>query len=171
MGKKYDWANMKREIENYVNKCQSCQANKTLGPRPREPMKITTTARNLFKRCALDTVGPTTVTHKGNRYILTFQDDLAKFVVAEPIPTQDAEIVAREFVHNIALKCVIPEVVLTDQGSNFLNQLFQNTIKLLRIKRIHITAFQPNLTVGSRGVRGPLSIISDITSQKTKGTG
>lgn len=78
--------------------------NKTLGPRPREPMETTTTVRKPFKRRALDIVGPTTLTNKGNRYILTLQYDVTKFVVAEPIPTQDAEIVAREFVHNIALK-------------------------------------------------------------------
>jgi len=99
------------------------------------------------------------------------QYDLTKFVVAEPIPTQDAEIVARGFVHNITLKFGIPEVVLTDQGSNFLSELFQNTCKLLRIKRTHITAFHLNLTVGSRGVTGSLLNISNITTQKTYGTG
>jgi hypothetical protein len=131
IGEKYEWLNIQRDKESYLNKCQSCQVNKTSGSRPRVPMEITTTARNPFKRCALDIVGPTTVTNKGNRYILTLQDDLTKFVVAEPIPTQDAKIIAREFVHNIALKFGIPEVVLTDHGSNILSELFQNTCKLL----------------------------------------
>ena len=91
---------------------------------------------------------------KGNRYILTFQDDLTKFVVAEPIPMQGAETAARAFVRNIVLKFGIPEVVLTDQGSNFLSQLFQNTCKLLRIKRIHTTAFHPESNGGiERGHR------------------
>lgn len=116
-------------------------------------------------------MGATKVPNKGNRYILTFQDDLTKFVVAEPIPTQDAEIVAREFVHNIVLKFGISAVVVTDQGSDILSELFQNTRKSLRIQRIHVTAFHPNLTVESRGVTEFLSTISDITSQKTKGTG
>jgi hypothetical protein len=43
--KKYEWPNMKRDIENYVKKCRSCQINKTLGLRHRAPMEITTTAR------------------------------------------------------------------------------------------------------------------------------
>jgi len=101
----------------------------------------------------MDIVGPTTVTNKGNRYILTFQDDLTKFVVAEPIPMQDAETVAREFVRNIVLKFGIPEILLTDQGSNFLSQLFQNTCKLLRIKRIHTTAFHLESNGIERGHR------------------
>ena len=40
--KRYNCTNMKREIEGYVKKCQSCQVNKTLGHRKRVPMEITT---------------------------------------------------------------------------------------------------------------------------------
>jgi transposase InsO family protein len=152
--RKYEWPNMKRDIENYIKKCQRCQANKTLGPRYKASMEITTTARKPFERCALDIVGPATVTNKGNWYILTFQDDLTKFVVAEPIPTQEAETVARVFVRNIVLKFGLPELVLTDQGSNFLSELFENTCKLLRIKRVHTTAFHPESNGGlERGHR------------------
>jgi hypothetical protein len=89
--RKYEWSNMKRDIENYVKKCQSCQVNKTLGPQYKAPTEITTTARKPSKQCALDIVDPTS--DEGNWYILKFQD-LTKFVVAEPIPTQDAETVA-----------------------------------------------------------------------------
>ena len=90
-------------------------------------MEITTAARKPFAKCALGTVGATKLTNEGNRYILTFQDALKKFVVPEPIPKQDVEIVAWEFVHNIFLKFGMPAVVLTDQGSNILSELFQNT--------------------------------------------
>ena len=165
--KKYEWPNMKRDIENYVKKCKSCQINKTLGPQHRAPMEITTTARKPFERCAMDIVGPTTVTNKGNRYILMFQDDLTKFVVAEPIPMQDAETVAQEFVRNVVLKFGIPEVVLTDQGSNFLSELFLNTCKLLRIKRIHTAAFHPESNGGiERGHRVLLEYLRHYVTEE-----
>ena len=51
---RYEWANMRREIEDYVKKCQSCQVNKSLKPRKKAPMEITTTADNPFDRCSLD---------------------------------------------------------------------------------------------------------------------
>ena len=134
---------MKREIEKYVRRCMSCQTNKSLGPRSRAPKEITTTARRTFERCALNIVGPAGVTNKGNRYILTFQDDLTKFMADIPIPTQDAETIAREFVLNIVLKYGIPEVILTGQGTNFLGELFTSVCKLLQIKKIQTTAFHP----------------------------
>jgi hypothetical protein len=93
-------------------------------------------------------VGPTDVTNKGNKYILTFQDDLTKFMVAIPIPAQDAETGAREFVQNVVLKYGIPEVVLTDQGANFLSELFANVCKLLQIKKVQTTAFHPESNGG-----------------------
>jgi hypothetical protein len=141
--KRYSWPNMKREIEGYVKKCQSCQMNKTLGPRKKAPMEITTTARGLFEKCAVDIVGTTTETNKGHKYILTFQDDLTKFVIAEPIQAQEADTVARGFVRNIILKFGTPEVILSDQGSNFLSELFTDTCKLLPIKKPSTTAFHP----------------------------
>ena len=88
-----------------------------MGPRKKAPMEITTTARRPFERCAIEIVGPTTETRKENMYVLTFQDDQTKFVVAEPIRAQDADTVAREFVRNIVLKFGAPELALSDQGS------------------------------------------------------
>jgi hypothetical protein len=54
-------------------------------------MEITTTAQRPFEKCFLDIVGPLPVTLEGNKYILTFQDDLRKYVVAVPIEKQDAK--------------------------------------------------------------------------------
>jgi hypothetical protein len=82
---------MRHEIEDYVKKCKCCQVNKLLGPRNKVPMEITTTANHPFDKCCLDIVGPLPETEKGNKYILTFQDDLSKLVTTIPIPQPDAK--------------------------------------------------------------------------------
>jgi hypothetical protein len=84
-------------------------------------------------------VGPLTETQAGNKYILTFQDELSKFLVAIPIHKQDSETVAREFVTHIIMKLGTPAKILTDQGSNFLSEVFKNTCKMLRIKKLQTT--------------------------------
>ena len=127
---------MREEVEDYVNRCAKCQLNKTLRPRGKAPMEITTTAKQPFERCALDIVGPLTETALGNKYILTFQDDLNKYVVAVPVPQQDAETTARAFVLNIVLKFGAPAQILTDQGPNFLSNLFRSVCKLLRPRTV-----------------------------------
>ena len=51
--------------------------------------------------------------------------------------------VAKVFVEEIVLKFGIPQIILTDQGSNFLSDLFANVCELLRIKRVKTTAYHP----------------------------
>lgn len=82
------------------------------------------------------------------KYILTFQDDLSKFVIAVRIPQQNAETVAREIVLNIILKMGTPKQILTDQGADFLSDLFKNTCKLLKIKKLQTTPFRPESNGG-----------------------
>ena len=99
----YTWPKMRREEEDYVKQCRSCQINKILTPKHKAPMEITTTAECPYEKCYLDVVGPLLVTLEGNKYILTFQDDFSKYVVAVPIEKQDTEMVARAFVEKIVL--------------------------------------------------------------------
>ena len=49
----------------------------------------------------MDIVGPLTQKCEGNKYLLTFQDELSKYTLAVPIPQQDASTVARFFVEQI----------------------------------------------------------------------
>jgi hypothetical protein len=135
-------------VEEYVKKREGSQINKTLGPKGNAPMEIKSTAEHPFERCALDIVGLLTETTSRNKYILTFQDDLSKFLVAVPVPQQDAETVARAFVLNIVLRFGAPGQILTDQGSNFRSDLFKSTCKMLKIRKIQTTAFHPESNVG-----------------------
>ena len=58
------------------------------------PMEITSTATHLFDKCNLEIVGPLPLSTAGSKYILTFQDDLSKYIMATPISQQDATKVA-----------------------------------------------------------------------------
>jgi len=84
-------------------------------------MQVTMMAGSPFEKCYLDVVGPLPVTLQGNKYILTFQENLSKCVVAVPIEKQDAETVARAFVEKIVLLYGTPQILQTDQGANFMS--------------------------------------------------
>lgn len=139
----HDWEGMKKDIEDYIRQCESCQKNKITQHKTRLPLVLTTTPDSVFEKVCLDIVGPLPVTTHTNKYILTFQDELSKYTVAIPIEQQDANTVAQAFVEHIILKFGIPQIVLTDQGSNFMSDIFKHTCKLLRIKKINTTAYHP----------------------------
>jgi transposase InsO family protein len=137
------WPGMKQEIEDYIRQCDVCQKNKITQRKTKLPLQITDTPDSVWQKCSMDIVGPLTQTCEGNKYLLTFQDQLSKYTLAVPIPQQDASTVAKVFVEQIILKFGIPQTLLTDQGSNFLSELFANTCKLLRVKRIKTSSYHP----------------------------
>lgn len=142
MKKYYQWPNMIKEITEYIKNCASCQRYK-FSKIYKAALTITTTASVSFERCFLDIVGPLPMTEEGNKYILTFQDDLSKFSEAFPIPNQEAKTVARYFVQEIVCRHGISKEILTDQGTNFLSKLFKNVCRLLKIKNIQTSAYRP----------------------------
>ena len=62
-------------------------------------------------------------------------------MVATPISQQDAETVARVFVSHVVLKYGTPSIMQTDQGADFVSEVFKNTCKSLKIKKIQSTSF------------------------------
>ena len=76
------------------------------------------------------------MTAAGNKYLLTFQDNLTKFGKGMPIPNQEAATIAKELMTKIILEYGILQIILTDQGTNFTSELFKNVCKLLKINKI-----------------------------------
>jgi transposase InsO family protein len=54
----------------------------------------------------------------------------------------------RDFVAKIVLNYGTPRTVQTDQDANYMSEVFRNTCKILKIKKIQSTAFRPE-TQGS----------------------
>jgi len=136
----HNWRGITRDVEEYVSKSEYYQKNK-LSRKTKMPLIITDTLTRPFEKCALDIVGPLTVTTNGNKYILTFQDSLTKLSKAILLANQETVTVAKEFVTKIMFEHGMPEKILTDQSTNFTNEMFKNTCKLLKIEKIQISAY------------------------------
>lgn len=139
----YQWDTMKKDIKEFIKKCESCQKNKINRKKNIKPMEITSTSTKAFQKIALDIVGPLPLSENGNKYILTLQDDLTKFSQAYPLPKHDAETIADCFVRNFICKFGIPEILLTDQGADFTSNLIKEISKLFKIKKINTSAYHP----------------------------
>jgi hypothetical protein len=64
-------------------------------------MEITDTLYATFDKISMDCMGPLPLTEKGNKYILSCQDQLSKYLIAIPIPNQEAETIAGALVDNV----------------------------------------------------------------------
>jgi len=77
-------------------------------------LEITDISKKPFEKCILDIVDPLTITTEGNKYILTFQDNLTKFSKAMLLPNQETAIVAKIFVTKIVMEHEIPKKIFTN---------------------------------------------------------
>ena len=104
-------------------------------------MVITDTPTPDFEKISMDIVGPLPETKCGNLYILTIQDNFTKYSLAIPLPNHQAGTIADAFVKKIICIFGSPKGVLTDQGRDFLSNLFKKSAKRFRIKKFRTIAF------------------------------
>jgi len=100
----------------------------------RMPLVITDTPSTVFEKCSINIVGPFSPSESQYRYILTVQDELSKFLIAIPLEDQTSEQVARAFVDHVVLIHGVPQIILSDCGSQFLSNTFKSVCKLLGVK-------------------------------------
>lgn len=143
----YVWRNMKNSIADFVKACELCKRNKII-THTREKLIITTTPSKPFEVVSIDTVGPLPRSNHNNRYALTLQCDLTKYVVLIPLETKEANSIARALVDNFILKHGNFLELKSDQGTEFKNEVLDQICKLLQIKQSFSTAYHPE-TIGS----------------------
>lgn len=127
-------------MDTFVKKCDSCQRYKHSRTNT-TPLTVTSTASVAFEKIFLDLVGPIEADIYDNKYALTIQCDLTKFVEAYPLVNKETDTVAKSFVNNFILRYGIPHEILTDQGKEFMSAVFADTCKILNIKQLKSTAY------------------------------
>jgi hypothetical protein len=61
------WTGMKKELEDYIRRCEICQRNKITQNKTKIPLQLTTTPEVDWEKCSLDMVGLLTPTMEGNK--------------------------------------------------------------------------------------------------------
>lgn len=138
--KYYTWRGLHSDVEKFVRRCDDCQRYKHSIPHT-EPLSITSTASTAFQKVFLDLVGPLETDINGNKYILTIQCDLSKFVEAYPLVNKETVTVATSFVKHFILRYGIPLEIVTDQGTEFMSSVFTEVCKILEIRHLNSTAY------------------------------
>lgn len=138
----YKWKNMKFDIKNFIQACEKCKINK-IHRHTKEAQVVTTTPSKPFEVLSADTVGPFARTNNGNRYILTIQCNLTKYVILIPIPTKEANVIAKALVDNFILIYGNFLELRTDQGTEYRNEVLDKICKLLEVKQTFSTPYHP----------------------------
>ena len=91
----------------------------------------------------MDLVTDFTESNKGNKHILTIIDLLMGWPEAIPIPNKSADTITKTFIRHYLPRHLWPRFILSDNGTEFKNQIFDRVTKDLGIERIFSAPYHP----------------------------
>ena len=96
-----------------------------------------------FDKIAMDLVTDFTESNKGNKHILTIIDLLTGWPEAILIPNKSADTITKAFIRHYLPRHMCPRFILSDNDTEFKNQIFDKVTKDLGIKRIFSAPYHP----------------------------
>ena len=138
----YYWKGMKTDVSNYVKQCKLCQKQNILPVKyasghfsaPMAPMEF----------ISMDLIGDFTPSSKGNKYALTVICMLTGYTFCIPIPSKKASDVITAYIDNVYSKFGGSKKILSDNGTEFKNQLFEKIAKELGVEfKCYIAPYHP----------------------------
>ena len=117
------WPSLKTSVERDFANYDRCAAKSTAGIKRKAELQ-TFSVHGAFKTMAADILGPVTLARKSRaRYILIMSDLLTKYAVTMALQDMTAATVANAIIDEWIMKFGAPDVIHTDQGSNFNSEL------------------------------------------------
>ncbi|GBC47303.2 DDE-type integrase/transposase/recombinase [Rhizophagus irregularis DAOM 181602=DAOM 197198] len=137
---RYFWPQMGNDIRSYVQSCDICQRRKRLlRNEPLHPIKI----GQPFDHVGMDIVGPLPITTRRNKYIVVLTEYLTKWPEARALSDAKAASVVSFFYEDVICRHGCLKVLLTNQGTHFVNELLDSLCTRLGIKHHLSTAYRP----------------------------
>jgi transposase InsO family protein len=137
---RYYWPNMYKVIAGYIKSCDTCQRQGA--PTPHEELHPIPIGKP-FDRVGIDIVGPLSITHTGNRYIVVATEYLTKWPEAKAIVDTKATTIAKFIYEEIICRHGCPKALLSDQGTPFCNELVDSLCNLMTMRHRLSSAYHP----------------------------
>ena len=144
MKNNYFWESMRIETQNHCASCRMCELRKAYHGRAKVPVQKYPGVASPLSRLHIDLTGmlPET-TGNGSRYILVVKDYHTKFVWLFAIKNKDAISVADMLVTELYCRWGIPEMLVSDRGSEFRNKLEARINHIFKVNKIATTPYNP----------------------------
>ena len=130
--KKYYWQTMRKDIENHIHRCEECAKNKGTTGKP-APILEYPTPNMPWDTVAIDIL-QLPRSSQGSPYVLVAVDHFSRFVVLAPLKTKSAVEVAHALITHVICPFTTPKVLLSDNGTEFRNQVLEEICRQYNIK-------------------------------------
>ncbi|VFQ73599.1 unnamed protein product [Cuscuta campestris] len=151
----YFWTTMRKDCEEYVRKCPTCQQFQNMPGRPATNYTPISSVIP-FSRWGIDIVGALPKGAGQARWIVVAIDYFTKWVEAEPL----AGITGRQMIDfvgtNILCKFGVPKQIISDNGIQFEETEFQDFLKTWGIQHTKVSVAYPQANGQVENVNGTI---------------
>ena len=139
----YWWPGMDGQIEDHIKSCDKCQ--KTSRDKRESSTFITPLPQchEPNQRVHMDLFGPLKTTSSGKKYILCITDAFSKYAELVAIPDKEATTVASALFSRWLCRHGLPLEIVSDNGTEFCNQVIEKLLTLLNIQKTTTTPYHP----------------------------
>ena len=141
IARSYYWPNMFQELYDYIGKCVKCSQRNLRKIKP--TLMETEIPPYPFAKVSLDLAGPFPLTLSGNRYVVSFVDWLTGWIEAFPIADKTADTMVQLLMNEIFPRFGCPLVLVTDNGTENVNNAMKETLSHLKIHHAKSSVFHP----------------------------
>ena len=138
---KFVWQGMATQINSWAKACDHCQRAK-IHTHTRSPLQQFEIPTRRFQYVHIDIVGPLPEV-RGYKYLLTVMDRFTRWPEAIPLKEIDTKSVARAYTLHWVARFGVPEVMVSDRGTQFVSELWTAMSQLLGTQLSHTTAYHP----------------------------
>ena len=130
---------LREYVKMFIKKCPFCQkCREVLTPTHTEP--FTNSTAWPMERWSVDCIGPLPETAKGHKYILVIIDNMSRWTELHALTEVMATEVADKLLQTIG-RYGGPSQLLSDHGSEFMNEVIEELLKLVGVEHIQGLAY------------------------------
>lgn len=139
----YYWPNMDADIRKYVSNCEVCKASKPSNKLKNAPMGSQRKTERPWQILQIDFIGPLPRSKRGFSYLLVVVDTFSKFVRLCPLRNATSKSTIKFLEEEVFLLFGVPEIIISDNGSQFTSTEFAKFIKSYGVKHWFTAAYHP----------------------------
>ena len=132
---------MNKDIRKYIANCALCRHDKAKVQQ--YPLQMTEIPDRPFDKIAIDLVTDCETSTSGNKHILTVIDHLTGWPEAFPILDKTADTIVTTLINHYLPFHMCPRYILSDNGTEFKNNLMDQVLQQLGIDRIFLAPYHP----------------------------
>jgi hypothetical protein len=138
------WTKMKIEIAQYVARCDTCQKVKAMHLKSAEELQLLPISAWKWEDISMDFIVGLPKTSRGFDSIWVIVDRLTKSAHFLPVRIEHSAMTyAKLYIAQILSLHGVPKTIVSDRGTQFVNNFWRHLHESLGTKLLHSTAYHP----------------------------